>query len=75
MAEVVVNFECLKSLPMNDFDMVKISASVKNTSENTNNFALKCVLDTVFGENKKYHFYKRISRQYRFRHILVRLHS
>lgn len=57
VAEVVVNFECLKSLPMNDFDMVKISASVKNTSKNTNNFALKCVLDTVFGENKKYHFY------------------
>ena len=57
VANVTIYFDCLKSSVDTDFDMVKISASVKNTSKNTNNFALKCVLDTVFGENKKYHFY------------------
>ena len=57
VADVIISFDCMKSSPKNDFDMVKVSANVKNASSKIDDFALKCVLDTVFGENKTYHFY------------------
>lgn len=57
LGNVTVDFSCLKSAPSSDFDILKIQATVKNTSKKRHELALKCVLDTVLGENEGVHFY------------------
>ena len=57
IAEVAVSFEAVRSFAENDVDMIKISSSIKNLGQKTDEFALRCVLDTVLGETDSYHFY------------------
>jgi len=57
VADVLVEFTPLESSEGQGFDILKISASVRNTSKKAADFALKNVMDTVLGEADLYHFY------------------
>ncbi|MCR4580837.1 MAG: hypothetical protein K5681_10885 [Treponema sp.] len=56
-AEVVVELESIRSYSENDVDMVKVTATVKNVGQKSDDFALRAVLDTILGESDSYHFY------------------
>ena len=56
-AEVSVTFEAVKTHPESDVDMIKVSSVIKNVSQKTDEFALRCVLDTILGETYDYHFF------------------
>ncbi|MBR1638293.1 MAG: hypothetical protein IJ688_02795 [Treponema sp.] len=56
-ADVMLNFEAIRSEAENDVDMIKLTATVKNMGPKTDVFALKAVLDTVLGETFDYHFF------------------
>ena len=57
VADVYIFFDCLKSSPDEDYDLLKITATIINTSKRKTDFALKCVLDTVIGETMPVHYY------------------
>ena len=57
VADVTVNFSCFASEKEGDINMVKVTATVKNTSSRNDEFSIKAVLDTVLGEAAEYHFY------------------
>ncbi len=57
VANVNIFFDFMKSDEHNDFDMVKISATIENLGTRQKKFALKCVLDTVLGETDLNHFF------------------
>jgi len=57
VAEVFVDFRCLKSSADSGYDMVKITSTVTNTGNKRADYALKLILDTVLGESDNTHFY------------------
>ena len=57
LAQMTVNFSCFASEKKKDFDMIKVTATIKNISTRTDEFVFKSVMDTVLGEAAAYHFY------------------
>lgn len=57
VAQVTLNFSCFASDKKKDIDMIKVTASIRNTSDRNEEYTLKAVLDTVLGEAAAYHFY------------------
>ena len=57
IGDVVVDLSIMKSDQKSQFDMVKISSTVKSFAQKTDVFGLKLILDTVLGEKARYHFY------------------
>jgi len=57
VAQLSVGFSCFASDKKKDIDMVKVTVTVKNTSQRNDDYSIKAVLDTVLGEAAAYHFY------------------
>ncbi len=51
-----VKFDAMKSIEKEGEDVIKVTAVLKNRGKRTETFALKNVLDTVFGEQRGPHF-------------------
>ena len=57
VAVVNVQMKAIQSSPEGDYDMLRISSEVVNSSSKKADFAQKVVLDTVLGEVDRHHFY------------------
>lgn len=57
VANVIVDFKCIKATEKTDIDTVKITAHVVNKGKKRTDFELKLILDTVLGETDRHHFY------------------
>lgn len=57
VAQMTVNFSCFASEKNNDPDMIKVTATIRNTSNRNDEYSFKTVLDTVLGEATNYHFH------------------
>lgn len=56
IARLIVKYDCLKSNPEDNEDIVKVTAIVKNKSKRTEIFGLKQNIDTYLGEQSHPHF-------------------
>lgn len=56
VARIFVKYNCIKSNPKSNEDIIKITATVLNLGSKKETFALKNVLDTVLGEQSGPHF-------------------
>ncbi len=56
-ASVILDFECMASVPGYAEDTIKVTASVQSLAKKKQDFALKLLLDTVLGETDRHHFY------------------
>lgn len=56
VARLFVKFDAMKTIPSGNENVLKVTATLKNRGKRTEEFALKNVLDTVFGEQKGPHF-------------------
>lgn len=57
VADVVITFNCMSSVPDGEFDTVKITSQIYNRGKKKTDMAVKLVMDTVFGETDRHHFY------------------
>ena len=57
VAQMSVDLSCFSSEKKNEADMIKVTATVKNTSNRNEDYTIKAVLDTVLGEAAAFHFY------------------
>ncbi len=57
VADVLVEFVPVESMPGQGFDMLKIQTFVTNTGKKAVDMALKNIMDTVLGEADLHHFY------------------
>lgn len=57
VANVVVDFVCIKSTEESDFDTIKVTSTVTNLKKSKTKFSLKLILDTLLGETDRHHFY------------------
>ena len=57
VAQINYYFSFFASEKNKDIDMAKVTLSVKNISDRSDEFALKTIFDTVLGESGNYHFY------------------
>lgn len=55
--QMTVKFACFASEKKKDMDMIKVTATVKNIGNRSDEFVFKSVMDTVLGEAAAYHFY------------------
>ena len=57
VAQITVNFSFFPSEKQKDINMIKVTATIKNSGKRTDEYTFKSVLDTVLGEAANYHFY------------------
>ena len=57
LANVIVDFSCIKSEPQKAEDIVQVTVSVQNITKRLEAYGIKAVLDTVLGERFSAHFY------------------
>ena len=57
LANVIVDFTCIKSDPQKLEDIVQVTVSVQNITKRLEAYGIKAVLDTVLGEKFSAHFY------------------
>ena len=57
LANVIVDFTCIKSDPQKPEDIVQVTVSVQNITKRLEAYGIKAVLDTVLGERFSAHFY------------------
>lgn len=57
LANVIVDFTCIKSDPQKPEDIVQVTVSVQNITKRLEACGIKAVLDTVLGERFSAHFY------------------
>ena len=57
LANVIVDFTCIKSEPQKAEDIVQVTVSVQNITKRLEAYGIKAVLDTVLGERFSAHFY------------------
>ena len=57
LANVIVDFSCIKSDPQKPEDIVQVTVSVQNITKRLEAYGIKAVLDTVLGERFSAHFY------------------
>ena len=57
LANVIVDFTCIKSDPQKAEDIVQVTVSVQNITKRLEAYGIKAVLDTVLGERFSAHFY------------------
>ena len=57
LANVIVDFTCIKSEPQKAEDIVQVTVSGKNITKRLEAYGIKAVLDTVLGERFSAHFY------------------
>lgn len=71
VADVLVDFTCLKSSEEAEPDIVKITASITNAGKRVKTFAFKSVMDTYLGEKSGSHFStadaKKVNHEAQFR--------
>jgi len=56
VADVEVDFQVFASVPQGAMDIIKVTATVKNTAIKSRNMGIKAVFDTTLGEKTQYHF-------------------
>ena len=57
VATIFVEITAFSSASGKNTDTLKFNITVKNTGKRSESFALKAVLDTILGENDRFHFY------------------
>ena len=57
LANVIVDFSCIKSEAQKAEDIVQVTVSVQNITKRLEAYGIKAVLDTVLGERFSAHFY------------------
>ena len=57
LANVIVDFTCIKSEAQKAEDIVQVTVSVQNITKRLEAYGIKAVLDTVLGERFSAHFY------------------
>ena len=57
LANVIVDFSCIKSEVQKAEDIVQVTVSVQNITKRLEAYGIKAVLDTVLGERFSAHFY------------------